>query len=364
MGRYEADVDVDNPNLSHTQVVDLVGSGRTVLDVGCAEGDVARLLKARGCTVSGLDFDGEAAEKARADLDRLVIADLDRTRLSDHFEREQFDVIVFADVLEHLMDPTAALVDAAALLRPGGSVVVSVPNITHGSVRLALLQGRWRYTETGLLDRTHIRFFNRDGFVSLFADAGYRVEELRATVADPLRVEVEADDDWLPSRFVEWVRDQPDAFTYQFVASARPGSPERAPDLVPAVDPQGLRLDDRHAHRVRADERESRQQQHALLTLRDNAIGLEAAASSARRRQELAERRANRAEARVKRLQSKLARTQRRVKRAERQAVTARRAQRRVRAQCDAELRALRESRTWRAGRLVLSPLTALRRGR
>jgi SAM-dependent methyltransferase len=315
--------------------------------------------------VSGIDFDAEAADRARPDLEEVVVADLDGTRLSDHFPKDHFDVIVFADVLEHQMDPVATLADAVALLRPEGRVVVSIPNVTHGSVRLALLQGRWRYTDTGLLARTHIRFFDRAGFVQMFADAGYHVEDLRATVADPLRSEVEADGVTLPSSVVEWVRDQEDAFVYQFVASARPGVvDDPAPELVPAADVGDLRLDDFHAHKARAEAEAARNLAHTLMTLRDNAVGLEAAAASARQRQVRAEQRANRAEAKVVRLEKRVKGANRRTRKAEVAADRARRQLRQSRRQSTAELEAIRSSRTWRAGRMLVSPFSALRRGK
>ena len=99
MSRYRVDIEPSNPNDSHFQVVQLVGSGRDVLDVGCADGDVGRLLQETGNRVSGLDRDEEAAEKARADLERVVVADLDTSSLLDHFEAASFDVVVLADVL-------------------------------------------------------------------------------------------------------------------------------------------------------------------------------------------------------------------------------------------------------------------------
>ena len=100
--------------------------------------------------------------------------------------------MVLADVLEHLREPARALRDATDLLREGGRLVLSVPNVAHGALRLALLQGRWSYTETGLLDRTHLHFFTRTSLFELVEGAGLAVDQLRATVADPLGVEVDS----------------------------------------------------------------------------------------------------------------------------------------------------------------------------
>ena len=153
MSRYETAIDLDNLNNSQTQLIQLVGHDKTVLDVGCASGDTARALTARGCTVSGVDVDAAAVEPARSVLDELVIADIDETPLRTLFKPESFDAVIFGDVLEHLVDPSAAMSDAVSLLRPGGKVLASIPNVAHGALRLALLGGRWDYTDKGLLDR-------------------------------------------------------------------------------------------------------------------------------------------------------------------------------------------------------------------
>lgn len=294
LARYEVHIDLNNANTSHTQVADLIGRGKKILDVGCWTGDLGRRLIERGNTVSGLEIDAAAAAKAREVLDEVVVADLDTSAISDHFRAGSFDVLVFADVLEHLRDPVQALVDASRLLAPEGKIVVSIPNVTHGSVRLALLQGRWTYTDTGLLDSTHIQFFNRDRLLQVFADAGLVVDDLRGTVADPLAVEVVVDADRLPPAVIEWVRHQRDAMVYQFVAAARlprddDPDPMYVPPLVPAAHEEDARRRDKFTEQARL-EYEKRLQQ---LNVRDHVIGLEAAVATAQGRAEKAERQLN-----------------------------------------------------------------------
>ena len=161
---YHVDaVDPDDVNSSHALVLGMIEAGSQVLDVGCATGYLGAVLTERGCRVTGVEIDPDAARAAREVLAEVLEADLDRDDLGEVLGARRFDVVVLADVLEHLHDPARALRAAVGLLRPGGSVVVSIPNVTHGSLRLALLAGTWRYTDTGLLDRTHVRFFDRDG---------------------------------------------------------------------------------------------------------------------------------------------------------------------------------------------------------
>jgi 2-polyprenyl-3-methyl-5-hydroxy-6-metoxy-1,4-benzoquinol methylase len=319
LSHYEVDIDLGNPNTSHSLVADLVGRGKRVLDVGCWTGDLGRVLTARGCEVSGLEIDEEAAEKARADLERVVVADLDLEPVSRHFPAGSFDAVVFADVLEHLRDPVGVLRDTAPLLSPGGKIVISVPNVTHGSVRLALLQGRWKYTDTGLLDSTHIRFFNRVGVLELLASAGLSVDDLRGSIADPLNVEVVVDADRLPPSVVEWVRHQRDALVYQFVVSAQvaPEGQAAAPTelpLVPAVAEESVRIRDKFTTRSEL-ELEARQQQ---LNYRDHILGLEAGVATAQSRAARAERqlkgaqkRLDRKNARIKELAAQVSMLQR-----------------------------------------------------
>ncbi len=304
---YEVVIDLDNPNTSHSQVVHLVGPAKRVLDVGCWTGDLGRALTGQGCTVSGVEIDPEAADKARDHLHDVVVADLDTAPITSLFPAGSFDVLVFADVLEHLRDPVRVLQDALDVLAPGGRVVISLPNVTHGSVRLALLAGHWNYTETGLLDATHIRFFSRSGVVDLVRDSGLVLDELRGTVADPLGVEVEVVPDNLPPTVVEWTRHQPDAMVYQFVVAAhvaagRDESEQQAVVVRPAVPEETVRLNDVHTERMVADV-EARQR---VLNIRDHIVGLEAAAATAQYRAEIAEHKLNGTAKRLERKNEKI----------------------------------------------------------
>lgn len=278
---YDAEVDMSNPNLSHTQVIELVGHDKKVLDVGCATGYLALQLGNQGCKVSGVEMDPEAAEQARPYLEDLLVGDLNTTRLSSHFAPESFDVIVFADVLEHLLDPFEVLQDSLELLAPGGRIVLSVPNVAHGGVRLALLQGRWNYTDTGLLDRTHVRFFTYSTLLDLVQSAGLTVDTLRATVADPLAGSVSVDAERIPASMIEWVRSQPYALDYQYILSAHrrlAGDRQDVPGAAaPAVPLEIARSQDRFTEKARLEE----SSRHKVLTIRDHVVGLEARAAKA-----------------------------------------------------------------------------------
>lgn len=152
-------------------------AGRRVLDVGCAGGALGAALKAAGAAfVAGVEQQPEAAARARPRLDALVEGDLLAAALP--FAPASFDYVVFADVLEHLPDPDAALRRYLPLLAPQGRVVVSVPNMRFYLVLLRLALDRWAYTDSGIRDRTHLRIFTRRSLIALLAAGGLRIERL------------------------------------------------------------------------------------------------------------------------------------------------------------------------------------------
>jgi len=154
---------------------------RRVLDVGCAEGELGRFLREhrRVSYVAGIEVDPQAAARAREALHHVVACDLNATGSGEvlaGLPKQGFDCIVFADVLEHLIDPWRWLRDLAGLLVPGGTVIVSLPNLRYYRVVLALLfRGRFEYQDEGILDWTHLRFFTEQTARGLLEQAGLEV---------------------------------------------------------------------------------------------------------------------------------------------------------------------------------------------
>lgn len=142
-----------------------------VLEIGCGSGETLGWLRRdqRASRTVGVEISEAAAQRARAHADEVHCLDFERVELP--VANSQFDVILCLDVLEHMVNPWR-VVDrlVSQHLGPGGTLIVSLPNVRHYSVLLPLLfQGRWDYQDAGLLDRTHLRFFTRDTAVRLLS---------------------------------------------------------------------------------------------------------------------------------------------------------------------------------------------------
>jgi 2-polyprenyl-3-methyl-5-hydroxy-6-metoxy-1,4-benzoquinol methylase len=226
MGKYETVVRAGDAGSSQSVILDLVGPGKRTLDVGCASGYTARGLVDQGCTVVGIESDEQAAAEAAAVLERVVVADLEQVDLVAEFGAGVFDAIVYGDVLEHLADPVSALRQSRELLAPGGILVASIPNVAHGDVRLALLDGRWDYTEVGLLDRTHVHFYTLKGVLELMRGGGFAITDLRRIPKQLFDSEIPLQMTDYPVEVVQRVLDDPESQVYQYVVRAVPDDAE------------------------------------------------------------------------------------------------------------------------------------------
>lgn len=214
----------DDPYSSHSVIFKRLGPGlgRRLLDVGAADGSVAGRLSRQGFVVTCLERDPELAERARESCDRVVTCDLDQAIPP---LENRYDVIVYADILEHLRDPRRVFEQLNRFLADDGIIIVSVPNVAHLAIRLMLLAGRFDYMDRGILDQTHLRFFTHRSLLKFFEETSVRVE---AIIPTPLPLGVifprSVDRRWF--RLVNainamtahaWKR----GLAYQFVAVAR-----------------------------------------------------------------------------------------------------------------------------------------------
>lgn len=237
--RYDYQFDPSGDGTA-ARVCRLVGSGHAVLELGCAAGAMSAVLNSHyGCRVTGIEFEGPAAESARRFCERVEQADLDGPDWASRFEQGGFDRILAADVLEHLRDPLACARQLRGLLAPGGRLVVSVPSIAHSGVLAALLLGDFSYRETGLMDRTHIHFFTASTLCHLLNQAGFDVDHMETVDTGPWHPEFSEYWDKLPAEVRDALARNPMGRAYQVIVRAQPASSDTAlarPDALAALD--------------------------------------------------------------------------------------------------------------------------------
>jgi methionine biosynthesis protein MetW len=158
----------------------VVPSGSEVLDLGCGNGLVGLVLAEKGCKVDGVEQDPAAAEEARRHYRRVWVEDL-CTDGAWRRRAAEYDVVVLADVLEHLPRPEYLLAEIRGLMRGTARLLVCLPNVAHHRMRWELLRGRFDYRSEGLLDRTHLRFYTRNSARQLLTGAGLRIVEEHPT---------------------------------------------------------------------------------------------------------------------------------------------------------------------------------------
>ncbi len=176
-----------NPYRGHMLLADAVlrhtRAGDRIFEGGVSTGYFASLLVDAERIVDGAEIDPGAAEAARRVCDRVVVGDLHHLDVSALADR--YDALVFGDTLEHLPDPAAVLRRLHERVADDGVLVASIPNVANWAVRLGLLAGRFRYTDRGILDRTHLRFYTKRTAREMLGDGGFEVVECTASVPVP-----------------------------------------------------------------------------------------------------------------------------------------------------------------------------------
>jgi SAM-dependent methyltransferase len=202
-------------------------------------------MRDRGLNVTAIEIDSDAAAEAELSATVMHVLDLEAPGALAPLAGQDFDLILAADVFEHLRDPAACLAQVVPLLREGGRLIVSIPNIAHADLRLALLEGRFEYTDIGLLDHTHLSFFTRERLAGFLADGG-----LTTIAWHRIHRDIGATETSLRPDLVEWgklvLADDPEATTYQWIVECTRNTETTPPATVeaeqPAVDPLEQRI--------------------------------------------------------------------------------------------------------------------------
>ncbi len=204
----------------------------TVLDIGCGGGATGKLLKEKfpGTRVLGIEVNPQAAEHARASLDRVICASVDVVDAARDLGGEAISSVLLLDVLEPLYDPWRALVRIRGWLAPGTRVIASVPNIRNLATLSRIAAGDFEYEANGVLDITHVRFFTRATLRDLFEQTGYEVRRLDPLTQPALVDQVVADrrpgrvDTRSLSVRYRSFEELEDLYALQYVVDARPAA--------------------------------------------------------------------------------------------------------------------------------------------
>jgi len=228
-------VDLDDVNNARTLAVLSVPPHSSVLVVGSDSDAVACALRSRGCHVWAIDRDCAATQLAGPWDHGILPGDVETADLDALLGSQRADAILFLDVLEHLRDPAAAIRRAVPLLAPGGKMVLSVPHVAHAATRLQLLAGAFPRSSEGLLDRTHLHFFDRSSLDELLRHAGVRVIDEARVVRSQDEIAIPELLAVFPREAIDLAMTGPDADTSQFVVTVTPGAAGTSPEPMPTL---------------------------------------------------------------------------------------------------------------------------------
>lgn len=199
--------------MGHTRlrrVLELAGDvkGKKILDVGCARGYLGELFKGQGASyVAGIEISTPAGEQARVKLDKVWVFDVQDDEWPQDIKKEQFDLIIMAEVLEHVFDPSEVVKMAGSILAPEGSLIVTTPNFMTWTNRIKFLFGKFRYENQGMFDFGHIRFFTYEYLKRVLYSNGFVIDKERHII--------------FPGKATAVLRYWPSLFAYQFIIRVR-----------------------------------------------------------------------------------------------------------------------------------------------
>jgi 2-polyprenyl-3-methyl-5-hydroxy-6-metoxy-1,4-benzoquinol methylase len=224
--KYEYAVDT-TADTAPARVVRMIGKNQRVLEIGSGPGSITKQLKGTGdCRITALEIDPVAIELVKPFCEAVHSADLNADDWEKVLVGQKFEVVLAADVLEHVYDPLAVLKKMASLVSDGGRVVLSLPHVGHSAVAACLLLEDFDYRDWGLLDKTHIRFFGLKNIQALVQNAGLVITRAEFVVRHP--DETEFADKWakLSSSVQQALLTNRHGFVYQVVLEAKKVTPD------------------------------------------------------------------------------------------------------------------------------------------
>ena len=236
-------VDLNNKNSSWTILYNKIDKNSKILDIGCSSGYFDKaLIESRDCIVDGVELDPEDARKASGICRKVLTENIEDAAFPWAQLDDDYDYILFVDVLEHLIDPSAALRNVSKRLAKNGKILFSIPNMANGSVRLQLLQGNFDYELEGLLDETHLHYYTGQTIEKMVRDSGLVLTEVDFTTFDVPKAYVEKVASSvglkLTDEFLQYIR-QGEALAYQYIGSVQTkGASVSRSNVVQALKPK------------------------------------------------------------------------------------------------------------------------------
>lgn len=237
MSKYSKFRDESGSSLKESlgSIYQLIPDKSTVLDIGCSTGYFGGLLiEDKQAIVDGVEINQEDAKQAKKILRQVYTFDLETQSWPASLMKNEYDIILFGDVLEHLKDPKEVLLHVKKILKNNGALIISVPNIAHASIRMELLLGSFEYEKLGILDETHLKYFTLDSIVRLLDSAGYAVQAIdQSTIGLPRKafVELLKKVGLKPTEKFYKYMSRPDATAFQYKLLARVGKAGSLPKL-------------------------------------------------------------------------------------------------------------------------------------
>ena len=222
--RYAHEID-PNGGSAAARLARLVQPGQKVLELGTGPGTVTRILHSKACKVTGVEMDPETLAMCQPFCEKTLQANLEDPHWYESLQNEKFDVVLCADVLEHLRDPRPLLSLLPSFLNDQGFVLMSLPNASHLTVVASLIAGRFPYQSKGLLDNTHLRFFGREDIDALLRECGLLWQKWETVQVDPAQAELQSFWNRLEAQDQAYLRERcADGLVYQHVVKAYPTS--------------------------------------------------------------------------------------------------------------------------------------------
>lgn len=219
--RYSRQFDPSSGN-SLALLAERIPAGATLLELGPAAGYFTQHLRENlDCTVDAVELDPSMADAARVWCRTMIVGNLETLDLTVLLPSAAYDVILMADVLEHLRGPSPLLRQLHTLLKPGGCCLISVPNVAYGGLLVSLLGGEFEYRSEGLLDRTHLRFYTQRSLGKMLEEAGWFPHVWQAVRLPYWESEFRTRLETLPRALVDVLHSRPELSCYQWLVEVR-----------------------------------------------------------------------------------------------------------------------------------------------